>query len=761
MVVEILLDAGRQGEDLKPQVDAGTARAGQQDEDNVNTSLEQLLALIRERRPEADLKLVEQAYFFAEKAHLGQFRFSGEAYINHPLAVAFVLAEIGLDPITIAASLLHDVVEDTGVSLAELEKEFGEEIALLVDGVTKLSKIEFKSKEEAQAEYLRKMFLAMAKDIRVILIKLADRLHNMRTLGYHHPDKQREVAQETLEIYAPLAHRLGIARLKWELEDLSLRYLEPEVYYQLGTRLKSKRKEREQYVKGLIEQIRTVLEKSGIEADIAGRPKNLYSIYRKMIKQGKDLDEIYDKIAIRVIVNSVRDCYAVLGLIHTLWKPLPGRFKDYIATPKANMYQSLHTTLIGQEGEPFEVQIRTWEMHQTAEYGIAAHWRYKEGKPGDRDFDEKLAWLRRTLEWQQDVKDTKEFMESLKIDLFSATVFVFTPKGDVIELPADACPVDFAYRVHTEVGHRCVGAKVNGRIVPLDYKLKNGDIVTILTSKQAAGPSRDWLNFVKTSQAKSRIKAWFKKEQRQYNIIKGREALESELKKHNLDAKEFLKEDKILEIGRKFNLQKVDDLYAAVGDGVISPNQIIGKIKEEYFKQKKLDDLLSVTQQRAKSQMKEKASTAVRVRGVTDVMARLSRCCNPLPGDEVIGYITRGKGVSVHRVDCPNVKAHLRSEANRMVEVEWVNAPSVVYNVELEVTAIDRPRLTTDVMTVIADAHIIINSVFARATKNSYATINLKLQIKDLEHLQAVIQRIGKVKDVLEVKRVIPTHPEI
>ncbi|MGI6550252.1 MAG: RelA/SpoT family protein [Syntrophomonadales bacterium] len=705
-----------------------------------------------------DTSIIEQAYNFAARAHAGQYRISGEEYINHPLETAYILAELGLDITTVVAALLHDVVEDTGVTLSDIEKTFGEETALLVDGVTKLSRIEFKSKEDAQAEYLRKMFFAMAKDIRVILIKLADRLHNMRTLNYQNPQKQREIAQETLDIYAPLAHRLGIFRFKWELEDLSLKFLVPEVYYELVSRLKVKRKEREQYVQSLIDQIRAGLDRLGIEADIAGRPKNLYSIYNKMLKQGKDLDEIYDKIAIRVIVNSIRECYGILGVIHTQWKPLPGRFKDYIATPKPNMYQSLHTTLIGLGGEPFEVQIRTWEMHQTAEYGIAAHWRYKEGSHSDRDFEEKLSWLRRTLEWQQDVKDTKEFMESLKIDLFSATVFVFTPKGDVVELPAESCPVDFAYRVHTEVGHRCIGAKVNGRIVPLEYKLNNGDIVEILTSKQSNGPSRDWLNFVKTSQAKSRIKAWFRREQRQENIIKGRDSLELELKRNNLDFREFLKEERLLEIGRKFSLNRVEDLYAAIGDGAITTNQVIGKLTETYFRQKKLDDLLIIpTTKSSVQQTKDKPSNAVRVKGVEDVVARLSHCCNPLPGDEVIGYITRGKGVSVHRVDCPNIKAHARTEADRIVEVDWVSAKPTVYTVEIEVTAIDRARLTADVVTIIADAHIGLHSVFSRATRNSMATINLKLQIRDLDHLQAIMQRISKVKDVVEVRRVVPT----
>ena len=716
-----------------------------------------LLEYMKQNNADIDTAVIEQAYHFAARAHEGQYRISGEEYINHPLKTAYILAELGLDVTTIVASLLHDVVEDTSVTLDEIEKIFGEEIALLVDGVTKLSRIEFKSKEDAQAEYLRKMFLAMAKDIRVILIKLADRLHNMRTLKHQNPQKQREIAQETLDIYAPLAHRLGIFRFKWELEDLSLRYLEPSVYYELVSRLKTKRKEREQYVQSLIDQIRAGIDRLGIEADIAGRPKNLYSIYNKMLKQGKDLDEIYDKIAIRVIVNSVRECYAILGVIHTQWKPLPGRFKDYIATPKPNMYQSLHTTLIGL-GRAFEVQIKTWEMHQTAEYGIAAHWRYKEGSRGDKDFDEKLAWLRRTLEWQQDVKDTREFMESLKIDLFSATVFVFTPKGDVIELPADSCPVDFAYRVHTEVGHRCIGAKVNGRIVPLEYRLKNGDIVEILTSKQSNGPSRDWLNFVKTSQAKSRIKSWFKKEQRQENIIKGRDSLELELKRNNLDTREFLKEERLAEIASKFSFNRAEDLYAAIGDGVVTANQVIGKLKEEYFPEKKLDDLLVSPTVKSSGQLhRDKPSTAVRVKGVEDVMARLSHCCNPLPGDEIIGYITRGKGVSVHRVDCPNIKAHARTEADRIVEVDWISANPTVYMVEIEVTAIDRARLTADVVTIIADAHITLHSVFSRATRNSMATINLKLQIKDLDHLQAIMQRISKVKDVVEVRRVVPT----
>lgn len=717
-----------------------------------------LINRIRDDYSRNEIEQVEQAYAFALRAHAGQTRISGEAFISHPLEVATILAELELDAATLVAALLHDVVEDTDFTIEDIRQVFGEEVALLVDGVTKLGRLEFMSKEEAQAENLRKMFLAMAKDIRVLIIKLADRLHNMRTLVYQSEEKQKEIAQETLEIFVPLAHRLGIFRFKWELEDLSFLYLEPEMYYELARRLKAKRKEREEYVHELIDRIRRELDKTSIRADIAGRPKNLYSIYNKMLKQGKDLDEIYDKIAIRILVDSVRDCYGVLGIIHTLWKPLPGRFKDYIAMPKPNMYQSLHTTLIGRGGEPFEVQIRTWEMHRTAEYGIAAHWRYKEGKTGDKDLEEKLSWLRQILEWQQEVRDTREFMESLRIDLFADTVFVFTPKGDVIELPRGACPIDFAYRVHTEVGHRCVGAWVNGRIVPLDYQLVNGDIVQIMTSKQSTGPSRDWLNFVKTSQAKSRIKQWFKKEKREENIIRGRDILENELKKNNLDAKEFLQEENLVQIAQKFSLGKVEDLFAALGDGALSTNQVIGKIKEDFFRQKRLDDLLARSVQKKPRIARPKHGIGVSIKGISDVEARISHCCNPLPGDDIIGYITRGRGVSVHRVDCPNIHAHLRndSEVERLVEVEWNYSNQVSYTAEVEVTAFDRHRLTMDVMAVIAEAKIPIISVFSRAIrKSNVATITLKLEIKDPHHLQAIMQRIAKVKDVMEVRRVV------
>jgi len=705
---------------------------------------------------DADIELIERAYNYAQMAHKGQYRISGEPYIVHPVEVALILTEIELDTASICAALLHDVVEDTNITYENILNDFGEEIALLVDGLTKLNRLGFASREDAQAENLRKMFIAMARDIRVILIKLADRLHNMRTLSFQNERKQKEIAQETLEIFAPLAHRLGVFKFKWELEDLSFAYLNSEMYYQIAKRLKRKRKEREEYVNEIIEQIKKGLKQLDIKADIAGRPKNIYSIYKKMIKQNKDIDEIYDKIAIRVIVNEIRECYGVLGIIHTMWKPLPGRFKDYIATPKPNMYQSLHSTLLGKGGEPFEVQIRTWEMHRTAEYGIAAHWRYKEGSsPREKDFDQKLSWLRQILEWQQEIKDTKEYMESLKIDLFDDTVFVFTPKGAVIELPKGACPVDFAYRVHTEVGHKCTGAKVNGRIVPLDFPLSNGDIVEIITAKNSPGPSRDWLNFVKTSSAKSRIKQWFKKEKREENIIKGHDLLEKELKKKHLNPREFLQEEYLQEVSKRFSFISVDNLYAALGDGAISPVQIITRLKEMYFQDAQVEDILKITDKPTPKTVRDHEISAIRIKGVNGVAIRLAHCCNPLPGDEVQGYITRGRGVSVHRTDCPNLQNYLLQEKDRIIDVEWSDNRGT-YIVELEVKAFDRPRLTTDVMLVIADTRIHINSVFSRVTKNNLAVMNFKLEIKDITQLQAVIHRIQQVQDVLEVRRTVP-----
>jgi len=709
--------------------------------------------------PNADLKLIRDAYDFASVAHKDQRRHSGEPFITHPLAVAEILAELELDLVTIAAGLLHDVVEDTPISIDTVREIFGEEIALLVDGVTKLSRLEYKTKEEQQAETLRKMFLAMAKDIRVILIKLADRLHNMRTLKHCPVDKQKDIARETLEIYAPLAHRLGIFRLKWELEDLALRYQEPEVYYELVKSISKKRQEREEYIQRVAAILREKLQESGIEADIQGRPKHFYSIYNKMKKQQKELSEIYDLIALRVIVDTVKDCYAVLGIIHALWRPIPGRFKDYIAMPKPNMYQSLHTTVLGPEGEPFEVQIRTWEMHRTAEYGIAAHWRYKEGyTSSDKEFEQKLTWLRQILDWQRELRDPREFMESLKIDLFSDRVYVFTPKGDVVELPAGSVPIDFAYRVHTDIGHQCVGAKVNGRIVPLDYQLKTGDIVEILTQK-GSGPSRDWLKIVKTSQAKNRIRQWFRRVEREKNLAKGRELLEKECRKQGLEPEEVLKGNFLQEAARKFNFSSFEDLLVAIGDGVITPAQALGDLikgKEVEEKEEEKPAVDSLPQ--AKSWIGfSRPSQGVRVKGIDNVVVRLAHCCNPLPGDAIIGYITRGRGVSVHRSDCPNILHHLRQEAERIIEVAWDQDAEATYQVQIEALALDRPRLAMDIMSAVADTKTIINAVHARATRNNMATVDLKLEIRSLEHLQYIMEKIKRVKDVMEVKRVTPS----
>ncbi len=721
-----------------------------------------LMERLSKYQSEDKLEIVDKAYHYALKAHQGQQRNSGEPYITHPLAVAVILSGLELDTPSIVSALLHDVVEDTKVTLEDVEKNFGAEIAQMVDGVTKLSRIEFHSKEEHQLENLRKMFVAMAKDIRVILIKLADRLHNMRTLRFHPEGKQKEIAKETMEIFAPLAHRLGIFTMKWELEDLAFRHLEPGKYYDLVEKISMKRQEREVYIEKVIDLLRERLQEIGITADITGRPKHLYSIYKKMEDKGKNLNEIYDLIAVRVIVDSVKDCYGTLGIIHTVWKPLPGRFKDYIAMPKPNMYQSLHTTVMGFEGEPFEIQIRTVSMHRTAEYGIAAHWKYKEGgKKEGKDIEKRLTWLRQILELQTDVHDTKEFMESLKIDVFSDVVFVFTPKGDVLELPAGSTPIDFAYRIHSDIGHRCIGAKINGRIVTLDYVLKNGNIVEILTSRQANGPSRDWLKIVKTSQAKNRIRQWYKKEKKDENTARGRDLVEKEFRKQGLDAAALFKTERLTEIGRRLGYNSPEELLQAVGEGAVSPIQIITRLKDDLQKLKKLpeDSLFpdSIVETK-KVRDNKKPQYGIKVRGVEDVMIRLSHCCNPLPGDLIIGYITRGRGVSVHRIDCPNALYHMQEEQGRIVDVSWDKDPDTTYQVEIEVFAVDRSRLAMDVMTTVADMKITINSVRARAVRNNNALVNLKIEIKSLEQLKSVIEKVKRIKEVLDVYRVTPNR---
>jgi GTP pyrophosphokinase len=719
-------------------------------------TIEDVVQKLIHYNPQADVTLLHRVYRFAEDAHRGQRRFSGEDYIMHPLNVAMILADLELDMETLLAGLLHDVVEDTNKSLEDIHNEFGGEVALLVDGVTKLGRLEFKSKEEQQAENLRKMFLAMAKDIRVILIKLADRLHNMRTLVYQPETKQQEISRETMEIYAPLANRLGIYRLKWELEDLSFRFINRRAYYELAEQIANTRFKREEYIRGAIKVLSEKLNSMGIEADIQGRPKHLYSIYAKMQKKQKDLSEIYDVMAVRVIVHSVKDCYGALGIVHTLWKPIPGQFDDYIAMPKSNMYQSLHTSVMGFQGEPLEIQIRTWDMHRTSEYGIAAHWRYKEGDKGDRNLDQKLAWLRQLLEWQHDLRDAREFMETLKIDFFTDTVFVFSPKGDVIELPAGSVPVDFAYRVHTQVGHSCVGAKANKRIVPLDYKLKNGDIIEILTSKSTAGPTRDWLNFVKTSQAKNRIRQWFKKEQREENVLKGKDILEKEARKIGLDP-ELIKGDKVLEIGKKFSLNSIEDVYAAIGDGVIATGSIVNRLKEEQKPREKgtlAEELQSlVTEGRHKADDWGRPTQGIRVRGIDNLLIRLAHCCNPVPGDPIVGYITRGRGVSIHRGDCRNLAVFQRGEGERLVEVAWDENFHAPFLVKLEVSAMDRAGMLSDVLSVLVEMKISANHVNARGRKDS-ATIELLLEVKTREQLDHIMARIGRIKDVYGVQRV-------
>jgi GTP diphosphokinase / guanosine-3',5'-bis(diphosphate) 3'-diphosphatase len=702
-----------------------------------------------------DWALVEKAYSYALQAHSGQLRESGDSYIIHPLGVVMILAELELDLVTIIAGLLHDVVEDTDKSLEDIRAEFGEEVAVLVDGVTKLSRLDFTSKEEHQAETLRKMFIAMAQDIRVVLIKLADRTHNLRTLRYLNTHKQKEIARETLEIYAPLAHRLGIYMIKWELEDLAFRYMQPSEYFQLVDKLAKKRKEREHFINRIIWVLQDNLSEASIEAEIQGRPKHLFSIYNKMKTQGKDLNEIYDLTAVRIIVDSVKDCYHTLGIVHTIWKPIPGRFKDFIAMPKPNMYQSLHTTVFAAENELAEIQIRTWDMHRTAEYGIAAHWRYKEKVKDSGELDDKLTWLRQLLEWQHDYRDAREFIKDLKGDLFTDEVFVFTPKGDVIDLPAGSVTLDFAYKIHTDIGNHCTGARVNGRLVPLDYQLKTGDMVEVVTAKQGS-PSRDWLKIVKTSHAKNKIRTWFKKERREENIEKGREMIEREIKRINVEQRIMLKSDLLEEVGRSFNLMTVEDIYAAIGYGGISVHQVISRLREEYRRKK--PDSATDDQEPALKTIKQRTETTpgVAIQGMDGLLIRVARCCNPVPGDDIIGFITRGRGVSVHRRDCPNLTHYnKKGEEGRLLEATWDNIEGTSYPVEIEISANDRKHLLADIMTSLNESRIEINAVSARTDKNRNATIHMTMVVRDQVHLDQIMSKIKKIKDVFTVRRYV------
>ena len=734
---------------------------------NKTYTADDVLAMCKEYMNEKHIRFIEKAIYFATYAHKEQIRKSGEAYIVHPIQVAGILAELKLDPDTIATGFLHDVVEDTGFSIDDIEYEFGKDVAFLVEGVTKLGKIKYKSHAEQQAENHRKMLLAMANDLRVIMVKLADRLHNLRTLKFHKPEKQRMIAEETLEIYAPLAHRLGMNKIKWELEDTSLRYLNPQQYYRIVHLMNSKRDEREEYINTTIENIKEATKDLDIEAVIYGRPKHIYSIYRKMKDQKKQFSEIYDLLAIRVLVDSIKDCYAVLGAIHTKWKPMPGRFKDYIAIPKANMYQSIHTTVIGPGGRPVEIQIRTFEMHQVAEYGVAAHWAYKEGnkeKVTNDPLQKQLDWFKDLIELQNETKDAKDFMNSVKEDIFGDKVYVFTPKGDVSELPLGSGPLDFAYNIHTEVGNKTVGAKVNNKIVPLNYQLKTGDIVEVLTSANSFGPSRDWINLVYTTRAKNKIKRFFKLQDRDENIIKGRELLEKQITELGFNFKDFMTKQGMKDIAARFNFGTEEDLLASIGFGEISyqtvANKMTDKARKEIEDQKVVETAFEKTTtqglKKESQKMKIRHEGGVIIEGVDNLLIRLSRCCNPVPGDDIVGYITKGRGISVHRKDCPNVQLP-ESEQNRLIEVDWEDTANTgqQYDTELVVEGYNRNGLLNEVLNVINSTTKSLNSVNGKVDANKMATISVNIGIMNTQQLDFIVDKIKQIPDVYSVRRVI------
>ena len=722
--------------------------------------IEDLISTVKKQKGRRDTKIIQKAYDYAKAKHGDQLRKSGEPYIIHPLQVAYILATLGMDDNTICAALLHDVLEDTDTTYEELEKEFNSEVAYMVDGVTKLGKLQYASVEEQQVENYRKMFLAMGKDIRVILIKLADRLHNMRTLKYLSRDRQIANAKETMELYAPLANRLGVYSLKWELEDLAFKYLYPEDFREIVEGIDKKREERLKFIDLIMEQIKTELKKQKIDAEVTGRAKHLYSIYRKMKRDNSTLDQIYDLFALRIIVNSVKDCYAALGIVHDLYNPMPGRFKDYIAVPKPNMYQSLHTTLIGPKGTPFEVQIRTWDMHRIAEYGIAAHWAYKEssffsGKKANVKVEEdKLAWVRETLEWQSEMQDPEEFMQTLKKELFEDEVYVFTPKGAIKVLPKGATPIDFAYQIHEQIGHHMVGCKINSKMMPIITPLKSGDIVEILTSDQTKGPSRDWIKFVKSSGARNRILSWFKKNQREENIEKGKDLIEKELKKIGVKHEDIFKPEFINAALNRYKYSTIDDMYASVGFGSISPGKIIARMLEEYRKVHKEDDIEKTLEALSKEKVhKEKPSqNGIIVKGIDNCLVKLSKCCNPVPGDEIIGYITRGRGVSVHRTDCVNTKK-LLEDGNRIIDVYWSDTKKTAYSADIEVYANDRLGLLADVVKVLGDNKCNIMAVTSKTNKERIAVIELTIEIENTDKLNNVLKNLRKVDSVYEVKR--------
>ncbi|MBC8529045.1 bifunctional (p)ppGpp synthetase/guanosine-3',5'-bis(diphosphate) 3'-pyrophosphohydrolase [Christensenellaceae bacterium NSJ-44] len=729
--------------------------------------MDDFIARIEKIYPPEQVETLKQVYAFAQDAHKDQRRASGEPYIVHPLSVANILLDLGMDVDAISAGLLHDVIEDTQYEYEDIAQRFGNTVAMLVEGVSKLDKLNFHSRQVMQAENLRKMLLAMSKDIRIILIKLADRLHNMRTLGFKREEKQQQTANETLEIYAPLAGRLGIFRIKWELEDLCLFYLDHDAYEEISQKVAMKRQEREESVSRVIAEVEARVKQLGIHAEINGRPKHFYSIYKKMKNQNKPFDQIFDLTAIRVIVDTIQDCYTVLGTVHTLYKPIPGRFKDYIATPKPNMYQSLHSTLIDSHGVPFEIQIRTFEMHRAAEYGIAAHWKYKEGRSDSNDLDEKLAWLRRLLDWQKDMADASEFIDTFKIDLFNDEVFCFTPKGDVINLPKEATPLDFAYYIHSAVGNRCTGARVNGRIVPLDYAIKTGDVVEIITSASSHGPSRDWLKIAKTSQARSKIRQWFKKEFKDENIVHGRDMLDKEAKRLGYTLGQLERKEAVEAALQKFSLNSLEDMYAAVGFGGLTTNQVLTRLIAEYkqaHKEERIAAQVAAAEKEgqqssqsggAKQPQAErlKDSHGVIVKGEADMLVRFAQCCNPVPGDDIVGYITRGRGVSIHRTDCTNV-ASFYGEPERLVEVSWADSPKVSgYHAEVQIISADRPRLLADVTNAISDMKMQIVAINAHMSKNQTTMINITVEITDTEQLEKMLKQLRKIPEVLEAFR--------
>ncbi len=727
---------------------------------NKDITIEDIINIKREKSKRVDTKLIMKAYNMAESRHKGQLRKSGEPYIIHPLNVAFILASLGLDESTICAALLHDIVEDTDLTNNDIKKEFGPEIENMVAGVTKLSTMQFETLEEKQVEDYRRMFLAMGKDIRVILIKLADRLHNMRTLKYLSKDRQIANAKETMELYAPLANRLGLYSIKWELEDLSFKYLYPEEYHELVEGINRKREERLKFIEKIMDNIRAELKKQKIEAEVTGRAKHLYSIYKKMQRDNKTLDQIYDLFALRILVNSVKDCYAVLGVVHELYNPMPKRFKDYIAVPKPNMYQSIHTTLLGEKGTPFEVQIRTWDMHKVAEFGIAAHWAYKEanyfgkGKQVVKVEEDKLSWLRETLEWQKDTQDPQEFLNTLKTQLFEDEVYIFTPKGAIKTLPKGATPIDFAYSIHAEIGHHMTGCKINSKIMPIITQLKSGDIVEIITSDNSKGPSRDWLKFVKSTSAKNKIMSWFKKADKAENIERGKELIEKEIKRISMTYSDLFKTDYINPMLDRYKYKNLEEMYAAVGFGAISPTKIIARMLIEYRKEHKEENIEQTIEKltTARKPRINASNLGVIVKNIDNCLVKLSKCCNPLPGDEIVGYITKGRGVSVHRKDCVNVK-DLLSEENRMIDVEWYNEDKTSYNVDIVIYSNDRQGLLADILKEIGITKAKLIAVNTKTTKERIAIIEITIEILNLEELNKVMKDLRTVDSVYEVKR--------